>query len=143
MKYIDAERLREKIAEQMESLPREVGRGANTITAKGYGMMQAFQIMRSIIDTLQQKPAEWSEEDESKLQKCIKIVERWEEDYDIAYEPYSGMLKSLRPSWKPSEEQLKALLNAEGYLLEGDQFDSAKSIAQLYEQLKAIKEDKK
>lgn len=27
MKYIDADRLREKIAEQMESLPREVGRG--------------------------------------------------------------------------------------------------------------------
>ena len=56
MKYIDAELLREKIAEQMESLPREVGRGAGTITSKGYGMMQAFQIMRSIIDSLQQEP---------------------------------------------------------------------------------------
>lgn len=55
MKYIDAELLREKIAEQMESLPREVGRGAGTITSKGYGMMQAFQIMRSIIDTLQKE----------------------------------------------------------------------------------------
>lgn len=39
----------------MESLPREVGRGAGTITSKGYGMMQAFQIMRSIIDSLQQE----------------------------------------------------------------------------------------
>ena len=54
MKYIDADLLREKIAEQMESLPREVGRGAGTITSKGYGMMEAFQIVRSIIDSLQQ-----------------------------------------------------------------------------------------
>ena len=44
----------------------------------------------------EQKP-EWGEEEERKLQKCIKIVERWEEDHDIAYAPYSGMLKSLRP----------------------------------------------
>lgn len=44
----------------MESLPREVGRGAGTITSKGYGMMQAFQIMRSIIDSLQQEQPECS-----------------------------------------------------------------------------------
>ena len=55
MKYIDADLLREKIAEQTKSLPREVGRGAGTITTRGYGMMQAFQIMRSIIDSLQQE----------------------------------------------------------------------------------------
>lgn len=54
-KYIDADLLREKIAEQMNSFPREVGRGAGTITSKGYGMMQAFQIMRSIINSLQQE----------------------------------------------------------------------------------------
>ena len=53
-KYIDVDLLREKISEQMESLPREVGRGAGTITSKGYGMMEAFQIVRSIIDSLQQ-----------------------------------------------------------------------------------------
>ena len=58
MKYINADRLREMIAEQMKSLPREVGRGAGTITSKGYGMMQAFQIMRSIIDSLQQEQPE-------------------------------------------------------------------------------------
>ena len=55
MKYIDADLLREKISEQMESLPREVGRGAGTITSKGYGMMEAFQIIRSIIDSLQEE----------------------------------------------------------------------------------------
>jgi hypothetical protein len=63
MKYIDADLLREKIAEQMESLPRKVGRGAGTITPKGYGMMEAFQIMRSIIDSLPEQPVEWLEEE--------------------------------------------------------------------------------
>ena len=58
MKYIDADLLREKISEQMESLPREVGRGAGTITSKGYGMMEAFQIVRSIIDSLQEEQQE-------------------------------------------------------------------------------------
>lgn len=57
-KYIDADLLRKKITEQMDSVPHEVGRGAGTITSKGYGMMQAFQIMRSIIDSLQQEQAE-------------------------------------------------------------------------------------
>ena len=56
------------------------------------------------------KSAEWSEEDERKLQDCINIVGRWEGDYDIAYAPYSNFLKSLRPSWKPSEHQMSMLL---------------------------------
>lgn len=47
-------------------------------------------------------------------------------------------LKSLKPSWKPSEEQMKALLNAEGFLRAGLQHDSAKTIAGLYEQLKKL-----
>ena len=58
MKYIDADKLRKKIAEQMDTIPREVGRGAGTITSKGYGMMQAFQIVRSIIDSLEQEQPE-------------------------------------------------------------------------------------
>lgn len=40
--------------------------------------------------------------------------------------------------WKPSEEQMKALLNAEGFLRAGLQHDSAKTIAELYEQLKKL-----
>ena len=70
MKYIDADLLREKIAEQMESLPREVGRGAGTITSTGYGMMQAFQIMRSIIDSLQQEQ-EKSKKDCNDCPHCV------------------------------------------------------------------------
>lgn len=57
---------------------------------------------------------EWSEEDERKLQNCIKIVEKWEEDYDIDDARYSSVFKSLRPKshWKPSEEQMEALFTA-------------------------------
>ena len=63
---------------------------------------------------------EWSEEDERKLQKCIKIVERWEEDYDIAYAPYSNMLKSLRPQPKQewSEEDEKDFWGLTAYIPE-------------------------
>ena len=51
----------------MESLPREVGRGAGTITSKGYGMMEAFQIVRSIIDSLQQEQPEVDLEEEVRI----------------------------------------------------------------------------
>lgn len=40
--------------------------------------------------------------------------------------------------WKPSEEQMKALLKAEVFLRAGLQYDSAKTIAELYEQLKKL-----
>lgn len=70
-KYIDADLLRRKIAEQMESVPREVGRGADTITSKGYGMMEAFQIVRSIIDSLQQEQQEVDLEKE--IEKYCRI----------------------------------------------------------------------
>ena len=109
-----------------------------------------------------QPKQEWSEEDEKMLNNIEYILHK-----DISYTPPTkpnsctgsgnayythqteiDWLKSLRSpkssdNWKPSEEQMKALLNAEEYLREGDQFDSAKSIAQLYEQLKAIKEDRR
>ena len=62
----------------MESLPREVGRGAGTITSKGYGMMQAFQIMRSIIDSLQQEQPEVNYDDAvSQFVKIPYTGERW------------------------------------------------------------------
>ena len=47
-----------------------------------------------------QKSLKWSEEDERELQKCIKIVERLEDDHDIAYSPYSNLLKSFHSKHK-------------------------------------------
>ena len=47
-------------------------------------------------------------------------------------------MDKYRPSWKPSEEQMKALLNIEGDLRAFQYNDKAKIIAELYEQLKNL-----
>ena len=79
-----------------------------------------------------QPKQEWSQQDKRKLQKCIEVVERWEKDLDIAYTPYSSMLKSLRPSWKPSEEQMEALSQIVR------QFKPDKELESLYNDLKKL-----
>ena len=44
----------------------------------------------------------------------------------------------LQPHWKPSEEQMKALLGAEGISRASGYPDNAKVLASLYEQLKKL-----
>ena len=66
----------------------------------------------------EQKPAEWSEEDVDMLNSCISSIEEAKEnryayketDGDTSYDHEIDWLKSLRPSWKPSEGHLSALL---------------------------------
>ena len=56
----------------------------------------------------EQKPAEWSEEDEKIRESLISLIETISEYY-VPLETRNGYvawLKSLRPSWKPSEEQM-------------------------------------
>ena len=61
--------------------------------------------------------AEWSEEDADMLNCCISSIEEAKEnryayketDGDTSYDREIDWLKSLRPSWKPSEEEMKAL----------------------------------
>jgi hypothetical protein len=72
----------------------------------------------------EQKPAEWSEEDECSIQELIQFVMNWKakaKDFtskaviwtsvEADCDRYISALKSLRPhsQWKPSEEQIKAL----------------------------------
>lgn len=98
MKYIDADLLRKEITEQMESLPREVGRGAGTITSIGYGMMQAFQIMRSIIDSLQQEPIKVYRVENEAEQKGL-----WRK-FDGTWEPLFDMLTDGKCRNLPMED---------------------------------------
>ena len=84
----------------------------------------------------EQKPADWSEADEEMLDAMIDIVS------NSPYEPLcprEGMfawLKSLRPSWKPSEEQMKALRRAStNEYVSAEQFDI---LVSLYAQLKKL-----
>ena len=60
----------------------------------------------------EQKPAEWSEEDEKYLNRVINLwVNDFGEDSDTV-----KWLKSLRPSWKPSEDEL-AKKHLDGYCM--------------------------
>ena len=69
-------------------------------------------------DTTSVKPAEWSDEDADMLNCCISSIEEAKEnryayketDGDTSYDREIDWLKSLRPSWKPSEEQMRYLL---------------------------------
>ena len=59
-----------------------------------------------------QKPAEWSEEDDIHREwilECLADGKRKVPEYAEQYQSAFNWLKSLRPSWKPSEEQMKVL----------------------------------
>ena len=64
----------------------------------------------------EQKPAEWSEEDEKILDSLIRLYSIEYSEYvcpwangTFTYGDVVNFLKSLRPQWKPSEEQMKGL----------------------------------
>lgn len=92
------------------------------------------------------KPIEWNEKDE-KMRACAISLLQISRDSGMAINPGFGKpvrainkcidwLKSLRPSWKPSEEQMKALKNsAYGSYQNGD----GPILRELYEQLQKLK----
>ena len=81
------------------------------------------------------KPAEWSEEDEKAFKRAIDCVRSWEIDYCDGDNRISERLKFLRPSWKPSEEQMKALYCALCEEISRTHFDALES---LYNDLKKL-----
>jgi len=56
-----------------------------------------------------QKPAEWSEEDNRHINTIIRAIHGAGNITPIEGELAEKWFKSLRPSWKPSEEQMDAL----------------------------------
>lgn len=84
----------------------------------------------------EQKPAEWSEEDEKIRGNLMSLLANMRGDRitEETYQKYYPWLKSLRPSWKPSEEQMEALERAStNEYLSAKQFDI---LVSLYEHLK-------
>ena len=101
--------------------------------------------------SIEQKPAEWSEDDEDNLHRVIRVLE----DNDSDWKELSDWLKSLRPqyhgdvtmteaykmgleagkasSWKPSEEQMNALNKACRFIPY-----NCDILESLYEQLKKL-----
>ena len=88
------------------------------------------------------KPAEWSEEDEEKINKLLELVQNIEDFQGIPnrFEKYKDMLKSLRPQkqWKPTEEQIDALEFAAELSIYPEFYTKRKVLAELLEQLKAL-----
>lgn len=111
------------------------------------------------VEQKEQKPAEWSEEDDKIRQSIIKDIEL-ERNYTYAttgnviekYNEQINWLKSLRnrvgkeslqPHWKPSEEQMKALFHAVNkartlYFTSIDGCPEYNDLRSLYEQLKNL-----
>ena len=99
------------------------------------------------IDSGKQKPAEWSEEDEAMRDNILRVLSCFignvecESNPSLStsyplYKREMDWLKSLRPSWKPSEEQMEALERAStNEYLSAKQFDI---LVSLYEQLKKL-----
>lgn len=94
-----------------------------------------------------QSKQEWSEEDEKMLNNLIWAVHMKsispcdEMDDRNVYEKYESFLKSLRPSWKPSEEQMKQLENAMMLPEFGPMVTTKKqypALESLYKQLKKL-----
>lgn len=81
----------------------------------------------------EQKPAEWSEEDEDYINDLIKYFSQ-NERLKNTKEDIVIWLKSLRPQkqWKPNKEQMEALWN----VYEGGEKQSA--LASLYDDLKKL-----
>ena len=86
----------------------------------------------------EQKPAEWSEEDEKMIEQIRRIVFGDGSVKNGEREKIHDWLKSLRPQphWKPSEEQLNALRKARN-TFDGSSYDY-KAIDLLYCQLKEL-----
>lgn len=84
----------------------------------------------------EQKPAEWSEEDESNWHLVLNEIK----DCELRCWFYSvwERLTYRKPHWKPSKEQMKLLLNIEGDLRAFQYNDKANALAELYEQLKRM-----
>lgn len=115
---IPIQKIRDWLEKQKEQKPLETPSPSVIYTEQGEVLAE-------------QKPAEWSDEDEKKRQRIIKVIEAADSDWVLqkAYGPYGDLinwLKSLRPdtfqngnsrpktsdNWKPSEEQMKALQHA-------------------------------
>ena len=101
-------------------------------------------------------PADWSEEDEKMLKRVLETYTCYEADirskdvlsdndievlHECAEEKIwlKGRFKSLRPFWKPSEEQMEALMDAlRVSLSEPDMRIPYEPLSALYEQLKKL-----
>lgn len=101
-----------------------------------------------VIKKGEHKPTEWSKEDIRHIKTIMILLEgekigQTDGGLDVLNKEIAW-LKSIKDRcvpqkhWKPSEEQLDALLFAEGYIRGNHTDEIAKELASLYEQLNAL-----
>ena len=99
----------------IETLIRELRLNAQfkiAVRKLGLDYIQTLTVLDKCRRLCPQPKQEWSEEDEDMLNSCISSIEEAKEnryayketDGDTSYDHEIAWLKSLRPSWKPSEE---------------------------------------
>jgi hypothetical protein len=95
--------------------------------------------LKELKDRVQQQPKqEWSEEDDYVYNEILKrVADKKLYDHDLEY--IYTCLKSLKPRWKPSEEQLKTLWDAIVYV-EGchSNYRGGRVLELLYNELKQL-----
>lgn len=96
----------------------------------------------------EQKPTEWSEEDEKLVKNLISTLSNLYARNLIekeTKEKYTDLLKSLKerlqlhPTWKPSDEQMKAIQESVGII--GELTPRGECLKELEEQLKKLREE--
>lgn len=98
------------------------------------------------VEDIEQKPTEWSEEDEHKIKDIIYFLDTAKKHYasTVELDACIDWLKSLkdRYTWKPSEEQIKAVRLARSFVV--DDFDEnptlSEILVELEKQLKKLRE---
>lgn len=92
----------------------------------------------------EQTPAEWSEEDEKMIKDIIyclpKMANGRVEMLPSVALDYANRLKSLRPQWKPSEEQMNALNFAITYFMHETNYKNPTELRDLYDDLLKLKQ---
>ena len=84
-----------------------------------------------------QPKREWSEEDEKMRLEAIKRIDKLE-FLGIPCNNVRNVLESIRPSWKPSEEQMEALEKTTRLANFGSDAKRRNALLSLYEQLKKL-----
>ena len=111
----------EKVAPWLEWLEKQkeqkvdIDKLRKDIYQSGYN--DGYQHGKEDAQKEQPSPAEWSEEDADILNCCISSIEEAKEnryayketDGDTSYDREIAWLKSLRPSWKPNDNQMSML----------------------------------
>ena len=113
----------------------------------GYGYVafeDGYDWLEKNLEYMKPVKQEWSEEDEEMLKDIIAGLEatkqltyRHEPSGWACYNRWIDWLKSLRPFWKPSEEQMKALQRAVNKLAQNDVADSVR-LSIMYDNLKKL-----